>query len=96
MTGIRELIGKRDRILTLASQYGIKSIKVFGSVARGNDKRGSDVDFLVNFEEGRTLFDLIEFKNELEELLDRKVDVITENAIHWYLKEKIMQEAVEI
>lgn len=96
MTGIRELIGKRDRILTLASQYGIKSIKVFGSVARGDDKRGSDVDFLVNFEEGRTLFDLIEFKNELEELLDRKVDVITENAIHWYLKEKIMQEAVEI
>ena len=91
-----ELIQMRNEIMDIASKYGINNIKVFGSVARGESNLSSDIDFLVNFEEGRTLFDLISFKNELEELLSSKVDVISENAIHWYLKDRIIQEAVEI
>jgi predicted nucleotidyltransferase len=91
-----ELKQKRNEILDIAAKYGINNIKVFGSVARGESNQGSDIDFLVNFEEGRTLFDLIGFKNDLEELLSSKVDVVSENAIHWYLKDRIVQEAVEI
>ncbi len=51
---------------------------------------------MVKFEEGRSLFDLIDLKNGLEELLKRKVDVVTENSIHWYLKDKIEAEAKEL
>ncbi len=86
----------REKILELAKLYGINRVRVFGSVARGEDKLRSDIDLLVNFDEGRSLFDLIDFKNDLEKLLGRKVDVVSENAIHWYIKDKVLQEAIEI
>jgi len=54
------------------------------------------IDLLINFDEGRSLFDLIGFRNDIEELLGRKVDVVSENALHWYIKEKVIQEAVEL
>jgi hypothetical protein len=90
------LDSKRDSILSIAAKHGAKEIKVFGSFARGEDKLGSDVDIIVDLEEGRSLFDLIALKNDLEELLGRKVDVVTEDSVHWYIKEKIIQEAIEI
>lgn len=86
----------KKQILRIANKYGVVMIKVFGSVARGEEKSDSDIDFLVKFEEGRTLFDLIAFKNELEYLLNRKVDVVTEDALHWTLKDQIISEVVEI
>lgn len=90
------LKSKRDSILSIAAKHGAKDIRIFGSFARGEDKPGSDVDFIVNLEEGRSLFDLISLKNDLEELLGRKVDVVTEDSLHWYIKKKIIQEAAEI
>ena len=86
----------REKILELAKLYGINRVRVFGSVARGEDKLRSDIDLLVNFDEGRSLFDLIAFKNDIEKLLGRKVDVVSENAIHWYIRDKVLQEAIEI
>ena len=74
---------------------GLKRLKYLGHLL-GEDKPGSDVDVIVNLEEGRSLFDLIALKNDLEELLGRKVDVVTEDSVHWYIKEKIIQEAIEI
>lgn len=68
-------------------------MRIFGSVARGEDNSQSDIDFLINLEDGRTLFDLGGALVKLEELLGRKVDIVTEHGLHWYLREKIIKEA---
>ena len=92
--GIPEIIGdKRDTILTLAAKYGASNVRVFGSVAEGEANEASDVDFLVDMEPGRSLFDLGGLLMDLEELLGRRVDLITEPALHWYIREKVMHQA---
>lgn len=85
---------KRDLILTVAEKYGITNVRIFGSAARLEDGPTSDLDLLVDFEEGRSLFDLIGFKQEMEDLLHISIDVVTENAIHWCLKKDILNEAI--
>jgi predicted nucleotidyltransferase len=84
---------KKKEILLVAQQHGIVNIRIFGSVARGDDNLQSDVDLLVDLEQGRTLFDLGGALIKLQDLLGRKVDIVTERGLHWYLKEKIMKEA---
>ena len=74
---------KKAAILGLAGKYGARSIRVFGSVARGDNRAGSDVDFLVEFEEGRTLFDLIGLRLDLRELLGVDVDIRVQSAPGW-------------
>lgn len=86
----------RPRILSAAARHGAKNIRVFGSVARGEDRPGSDVDFLVEMEEGRHLLDRIALIHELEEILDCKVDVVTEKAVSPYIKEDVLREAVPL
>ncbi|MBT2214939.1 nucleotidyltransferase domain-containing protein [Virgibacillus dakarensis] len=66
----------------IAGNRGIYDVKVFGSVARLEDDTNSDVDFIVSFEKGRSLFDLIGFKDVVEELLNKSVDVVTEQSVH--------------
>ncbi|WP_071394829.1 nucleotidyltransferase family protein [Bacillus tuaregi] len=87
---------KRELILKVADDHGIQSVRIFGSVARHEDGPESDLDLLVEFEKGRSLFDLIRFKQELEDLLNIKVDVVTENAIHWSLKEDVLNGAIQL
>lgn len=87
---------KRDVILEMGDIHGIQNIRVFGSVARLEDGSTSDLDLLVTFEEGRSLFDLIRFKQGVENLLDIKVDVVTENSIHWSMKEDVLNEAIQL
>ncbi|SDK00116.1 nucleotidyltransferase family protein [Natronincola ferrireducens] len=93
---IRVINDHKKQINSIADKYGVVSIKVFGSVARGEEKSDSDIDLLVKLEEGRSLFDLIGFKNDLEYLLKRKVDVVTEESLHWTLKDQVSNEVVEI
>ena len=88
--------GKKNDINNIAIENGVKNIRIFGSVARKEENIDSDIDFLVTFEDGRSLFDLISLKNDLEDLLDRKVDVVTEESVHWSIKDKIENEAIEI
>ncbi|WP_245533936.1 nucleotidyltransferase family protein [Effusibacillus pohliae] len=76
----------------LASKYRVKNIRIFGSQARGEETADSDVDFLVEFEEPN-LLDRIGFKQDLEELLNMPVDVVTESTIHPMLREHILAEA---
>lgn len=91
---IAEIIDKqRDQILALAAKYGAFNVRVFGSVARGQADSKSDVDFLVDLEDGRSLFDLGGLLMDLQELLHRKVDVVTEAGLHWYIKDKVIKEA---
>jgi predicted nucleotidyltransferase len=67
----------RDEILAIAERHGASNVRVFGSVVRGEADDRSDVDFLVEFEQGRSLFDLAALADELEALLGLRVDVGT-------------------
>ncbi|MBU0681461.1 MAG: nucleotidyltransferase family protein [Proteobacteria bacterium] len=84
---------KRSDILRLSKIYGARNVRVFGSVARGEEEADSDIDILVELDEGRSLLDLGGLLMDLQKLLGRKVDVVTEKGLHWYIKDKILQEA---
>jgi predicted nucleotidyltransferase len=87
---------KREAILRIATQYGASNIRVFGSVARGEAGPESDIDVLIHLEPGRSLLDIVAIKQDLEELLGRKVDVLTESSISPYLRDRILKEAIEL
>lgn len=87
---------KRDEILWIAARHGAREIQVFGSLARGQAKPGSDVDLLVTLDERASLLDIVAIKQDLEDLLGCKVDVVTEDAISPYLRERVLQEAVPL
>ncbi|MCX5643742.1 MAG: nucleotidyltransferase family protein [Phycisphaerae bacterium] len=92
--GISEIIGdKRNAILALAAKYGASNVRIFGSVAEGEATEASDVDFLVDMEPGRSLFDMGGLLMDLQELLGRKVDLVTEPGLHWYIRERVMHQA---
>lgn len=95
--GIAELLKqKRDEIIRAASRHGAKNIRLFGSAARGEAGPDSDIDFLVDLEPDRSLFDLGELLLDLQELLEHKVDVVTEDSIYWLLRRRILKEAVPL
>jgi hypothetical protein len=95
--GVDELLKqKRDEILRIASRHGAKNVRIFGSAARGQAGPDSDIDFLVDLEPDSSLFDLGELLLDLQELLERKVDVVTENSIYWLLKRRILKEALPL
>lgn len=73
-----DLTGRlHDEVLSVADAHGVRSIAVFGSVARGDASSDSDVDFLVEFEAGRSLLDLLRLTDDLEALLGCSVDVVS-------------------
>ena len=96
MVTIDFLKTKRNDILRLASQHGAHHVRVFGSVVRGEAGQTSDIDLLVQMDSGRSLLDLIELTQELESVLQRKVDVLTDEGLSPYLKERIQAEAVPL
>ena len=75
---------------------GVVRAGIFGSVARGEAGEGSDADFLVELEKGRSLVDLAGLRLDLCELLDRDVDVATPNSLHPKLRERILSELVPL
>ena len=84
---------KREEILRLAAKYGAYNVRVFGSAARGEAGPDSDVDFLVELEPDRSLFDLGGLLMDLQELLECEVDVVTEQGLHWYIRDQIIADA---
>ncbi len=84
---------KRDEILRLAALHGAANVRVFGSVARGEDRDDSDIDLLVHMEDDRSLLDMIRFWDQLGSLLGRKVDVVSDGGISPYMRERILAEA---
>jgi hypothetical protein len=96
MPAIKDILSKREQIISLATQYKIHSIKLFGSVLREEENPESDVDFLVECRDDCSLFDIISLKYDLEEFLGRQVDIVTDDSLHWTLKDKILQEAKPI
>lgn len=94
---IREdILNRRDEIIRIANDNGIKSVRLFGSVARDQENPNSDIDFLVEFEQDRSLFDLVRFKQLLKEHLGKEVDVVTENSLHAEIRQQILSEAIDI
>lgn len=92
--GVEQLLKeKRDEILRVAAKHGARKVRVFGSVIRGEAGTDSDIDFLVEFEPGRSLLDQAALVLDLEELLQRKVDVVTEGGLYWLLRRRILKEA---
>ena len=93
----RELFGeKRQEVLRIANKYGARRLRVFGSVARGEADARSDVDFLVDLEPGRSLLDLGGLQFELEALLGRPVDVVTERGLKARIRERVLRESVPV
>jgi predicted nucleotidyltransferase len=92
--GISEIVGnKKDQILAIAARHGASNVRVFGSVARGTAQPDSDIDFLIQLDPGRSLFDLGGLLMDLQHLLNRKVDVVTEKGLHWYIRDRVLKEA---
>ena len=92
----RLLEEKRGEILRIATEYGAREVRVFGSVARGEADHESDVDFLVELEPGRSLLDLGGLQMELESLLGRRVDVVTTRGLKDRIRERVLREAVRV
>ena len=85
---------KKAEIIRLAEMRGCRNVRVFGSVATGENRPDSDVDFLVDLESGRTIFDLAKFLGDLRDLLGAEVDVVESRSIHPYIRDRVLAEAV--
>ncbi len=92
--GIEELLkDRREDILRIAAQHGAHNVRVFGSVARGEAQPDSDVDFLVEMESGRSLLDLGGLLMDLQALLGREVDVVTDKGLRDRIRARVLHEA---
>ena len=87
---------QRAVIRALAGRHGMRDVRVFGSVARGEAGASSDLDLLVDVEPGRSLLDVIAFWQALEETLGSRVDVVTEGGLSPYLRDRIHADAVPL
>ena len=90
------LKNKRKDILRIASKYGARNVRIFGSMARGEAKEDSDIDFLVDMEPGRSLFDLGGLLMDLQNLLAQKVDVVTEKGLRPRIRDRVLKEALPL
>jgi predicted nucleotidyltransferase len=90
------LKAKRDEILAVCAKYGARNVRLFGSVARSEADEQSDIDFLVELEPGRSLFDLGGLQYDLEQLLGCRVDVVTERGLKPRIRERVLREAVPL
>ena len=91
---IDELKERREAILQIAARHGARDVRIFGSLVRGQARPDSDVDVLVNLEPGRSLFDLGGLLMDLQELLGRPVDVVTEQGLRERIRERVLKEAI--
>ncbi|MCZ7355650.1 MAG: nucleotidyltransferase family protein [Candidatus Methanoperedens sp.] len=87
-----QIIEIKDKILNALRRNDVKRASLFGSVVRGELTDESDIDLLVEFRGRKSLLDLVGLKLELEEVLKRKVDVLTYNSLHPLLKDRILRE----
>ncbi len=86
----------RDAILRLAAKHGARNVRVFGSLARGEADENSDIDLVVELDRGRSLLDLGGLQYELQEMLGRRVDVVTERSLRARVRQRLLQEAVPL
>ncbi len=93
MGKLASLHAHRDELLRLAALFGARDVRVFGSVARGQDGADSDIDLLVRWDDGASLTDWAGFQQEAERLLGARVEVVSEASLHWYIRDRVLAEA---
>ncbi len=93
---LRQLLqAKREDILKIAAQHGAFNVRVFGSVARGEETETSDIDFLIDYDLSKiSPWFPAGLMIDLEKLLNRKVDVVTTKSLHYFIRDKIIKEAI--
>jgi uncharacterized protein len=84
---------RRNQILEIAQKHGARNLRVFGSVARGEGNEQSDLDFLVEVGPVHSAWFPAGLIADLEDLLGVPVDVATEDGLHWFIKERVLEEA---
>jgi len=95
--GIQEILSeRRGDILQIAARHGARNVRVFGSVVRGEAGADSDLDLLVDAGPERSAFFPAGLVADLEECLGRRVDVLTEGALHWYIRDRVLREAIAL
>lgn len=85
-----------NKLVIFLKKYGVKKIEIFGSYARGDAKPESDLDVIVEFEDRKSLLELVGIEQELEDTLGIKVDLLTRASISPYLIEKIGKESMVV
>ena len=94
---VNALIEKnRESIRAIAKNRGIRNVRLFGSMARDAATEDSDVDLLVELEEGRSGLALGGFLQDVSDLLGRRVDVVTEHSLHVRIREQVLIEAISV
>jgi len=86
----------KKKAIPILKEAGVTQSSIFGSYARGEAKKKSDVDILVDFPRGKGLFEFVGLQQELEETLGRKVDLVTYDSLHPLLKDRILAEQIRI
>ena len=83
-------------IREIAGRHGATHVRVFGSCARGEQTPESDLDLLVDLEPGRSILDLVAIKQDLDDLLGKRVDVVTERSLSPYVRDAVLKEALTL
>lgn len=92
-----QLQEKREEILEIAAKHGAFNVRIFGSVARGEETENSDIDFLVDYDLDRiSSWFPVGLIHDWETLLNQKVDVVTEKSLHHFIKDKVLAEAMNL
>jgi predicted nucleotidyltransferase len=91
LSEIKEILRRHKEILK--KKYKVKSIAIFGSYARGEQKETSDIDILVEFYKTPDLIEFVDLKYYLEDILGIKVDLVTKNALHPMIREEVLKDA---
>jgi len=86
----------KRKALPILKEAGVRRSAIFGSYVRGEAKKGSDIDILVDLPRGKTLFDLAGLQIDLEKALNKKIDLVTYNSLHPLLKDRILAEQIQI
>ncbi len=96
--GLKEILqDKREEIISIAFKHGAYNLRIFGSVARGEETEISDIDFLIDYDLNKiTAWFPSGLVEDLETLLNRKVDVVTTKSLHAFIKDKVFKEAIPL
>ena len=96
MSDLEQIKEKAPALRNIAARHGARNIRIFGSVARNEADSESDIDFLVDMEPGRSLFDLGGLYMDLRNLLGRDIDVVTEQGLRERIRDRVLKEAVPL
>jgi predicted nucleotidyltransferase len=96
MPELHQVLQEKNRIMETAKRYRAANVRIFGSVARGEQTEDSDIDFLVEFLPSATLLDQAALINALSSVLECKVDIVSERALNKHLRERVLREAIPL